>query len=184
MRSLRALALFVILLAFWQSLSGRIDPLFITLGVISAAGSTWLGLRTLESVLGPHDQTPLINVWHLLSFVAWLFTRIPPAGLTIARVVIDPTRPPRPGVVRFHTNLPGPAARTILATAITIVPGTITVNVEGSEFTVHAFTPEAVIDLATAEVQGRIARIFRAEPDRPPTMVWEPVHDELPEEVR
>jgi multicomponent Na+:H+ antiporter subunit E len=184
MRSLRALAMFITLLVFWLALSGRLDPLFIVLGVVSAAGSTWLGVRTLESVLGRADEVPRIHLWYLLTFVAWLITRIPPAGLTIARVVIDPTRPPRPGVVRFHTSLPGPAARTILATAITIVPGTITVNVEGSEFTVHAFTPEAVVDLATAEVQARIARIFRAEPDTPPTMVWEPVHDELPEEVR
>ena len=184
MRNLRAVAMFLTLLAFWQALSGRIDPLFITLGVLSATASTWLGMRTLESVLGPHDDTPRINLWHLVSFVLWLLTRIPPAGLTIARVVIDPRRAPRPGMVRFHTSLPGPAARTILATSITIVPGTITVNVEDDEFTVHAFTPEAVIDLATAEVQARIARIFRATPDRPPTMMWEPVHDELPEEVR
>ncbi|MCC5950306.1 MAG: Na+/H+ antiporter subunit E [Nitriliruptoraceae bacterium] len=183
MRSMRALALFLSLFAFWSALSGRLDPLFIVLGVLSAAGCTWLGVRTLESVIGPHDATPKVHLWHLFTFLVWLLTRIPPAGLSIARVVLDPTRPPRPGVVRFHTQLPGPAARTLLATAITVVPGTITVNVEGSEFTVHAFSPKAAEDLATAETQNRIARAFNAPSEPPPRMTWDPIHDELPEEV-
>lgn len=183
MRSLRAVALFVALFGFWTALSGRLDPLFIVLGVLSAAACTWLGVRTLTSVVEERETTPRINIWHLVSFLVWLLLRIPPAGMSIARVVLDPTRPPRPGVVRFTTDLPGPAARTLLATAITVVPGTITVNVEGREFTVHAFTPQAAEDLATAEVQNRIGRAFNAPPEQPPRMTWEPIHDELPEEI-
>lgn len=182
MRRARALGLFISLFAFWSALSGRLDPLFIVLGLLSAAGCTWLGMRTIDCAVG-NERTASVDLVALVSFLVWLLLRIPPAGLAIARVVLDPTRPPRPGVVTFRTQLPGPAARTILATAITIVPGTITVNVEDDEFTVHAFTPQAAEDLATAEAQGRIARIFRAEPEPPPVMTWDPVHDALPEEV-
>jgi multicomponent Na+:H+ antiporter subunit E len=96
--------------------------------------------------------------------------------------VLDPRRPPRPGVVHFRTGLRSPAARTLLATSITLVPGTITLNVDGDEFIVHAFTPANMSDLASADAQARIARIFGVPADEPPVLRWEPVHDALPED--
>jgi multicomponent Na+:H+ antiporter subunit E len=182
MRALRALLMFAALLAFWQTLSARVDPLFLVLGVLSAAGSTWFASRLIEPVVGSPEHTPRIDLWHLTRFLVWLLLRIPPAGVAIARVVLDPRRPPRPGVFRFRTGLASPAARTLLANAITLVPGTMTLNVEEDEFTVHAFTPDAAADLATAAMQRRIALAFRQPADQPPAMVWDPVHDELPDD--
>ncbi len=182
MRKLRAIMLFVALLVFWQALSARIDPLFMVLGVLSAALSTWLGVRLIDAVVGSAEYTPRIHLGYLLLYLGWLLMQIPPAGVQVARVVLDPRRPPRPGVVRFRTELSSPAARTLLANSITLVPGTMTLNVEGREFTVHAFTPDSAEDLATAAMQGRIARAFRTEPEPPPQMIWQPIHDELPEE--
>ena len=182
MRSLRALALFVSLLAFWQALSARIDPLFIAMGVVGAATVTWFSLRLIEVVVGPPGTRPPLHLGHLLRFLIWLLLRIPPAGVAVAWVVVNPRRPPRPGVVHFRTGLESPAARTVLANSITLVPGTMTLNVDEDEFTVHAFTPASVADLASARAQTLIAKAFRVPPDEPPEMVWEPLHDELPEE--
>lgn len=183
MRAIRTGTLFVVLLAFWLVLSGRLDPVFVVLGIVSSVAVTWFATRLLDGVIGPADATPRVSLFHLVSFFVWLLAQIPPAGLVIARVVIDQRRPPRPGVVRFRTRLQSPAARTLLANAITLVPGTITLNVEGDEFTVHAFTPGAMLDLYTATTQHRIARAFREPMDDPPVLVWEPIHDELPEMV-
>ncbi len=182
MRITRAVVLFVTLLLFWQALSARVDPLFIALGVLSAAFTTWYSLRLLENVVGSAADTPRIHLGHLTWFLVWLVFQIPPAGIQIARVVLDPRRPPRPGVVHFHTTLRSPAARTLLANAITLVPGTMTVNVDGGEFTVHAFTPDTTEDLVNAKMQGMIAKAFRQDPEPPPRMYWEPIHDELPED--
>jgi multicomponent Na+:H+ antiporter subunit E len=181
LRIIRVVALFAALLAFWLLLSGRLDPLFLVIGVASAAAVTWFASRLLDGVLGPADRTPRVSLWHLTTFFVWLLAQIPPAGLVIARVVIDQGRPPRPGVARFTTRLQSPAARTLLANAITLVPGTMTLNVEGDELTVHAFTPDAMYDLYTAATQRRIARAFREPLDDPPELIWEPIHDELPE---
>jgi multicomponent Na+:H+ antiporter subunit E len=182
MRTLRAAVLFVLLLAFWQALSARVDPLFIGLGVLSAAAGTWFGTRLIDGVLGLREDAAPIDVWQLALYLVWLLGRIPPAGLAIARVVLDPRHPPRPGVMRFRTTLRSPAAKALLANSITLVPGTITLNVERDEFTVHAFTPDTVLDLATAATQRRIAKVFREPPEDPPELIWEIVHDELPEE--
>ena len=182
MRAVRAVVLFVLLLGFWQALSARLDPLFLSLGVLSAAAVSWSSLWLIEQVLGDRGDTPRISLVSLLAYGAWLLPRIIQSGIWVAVVVLDPRRPPRPGVVHFRTGLQSPAARTLLATSITLVPGTITLNVDGDEFIVHAFTPDNVADLASADAQARIARIFGVPADGPPVLRWEPVHDALPED--
>ncbi|MFO7779523.1 MAG: Na+/H+ antiporter subunit E [Nitriliruptoraceae bacterium] len=177
MRTLRALVLFALLLGFWQLLSWRIDPLFLVMGVISAAVLTAFSLWLMEHVIGPREGEPRLSMARLLVYLAWLLPRIFASGFAVARVVLDPRLSPRPGVVRFTTNLQSPAARTMLANSITLTPGTITLNVDGDEFTVHAFTVGSVADLAQAAMQARIARVFGVPADAPPRMRWDPVND-------
>ena len=184
MNRMRPVLLFVALLTFWVLLSGRLDPLVLGMGLLSALLVTRFGVPLLTEVLGAPEDTPTVDLLRLTAYIAWLLTRIPSAALDVALSILLPSRAPQPGVVRFTTGLYSPAARTLLANSITLVPGTMTLSVDGGEFVVHALSPRATKDLASAEVQRRIARIFRSEPDAPPTMRWDPLRPELPEEPR
>ena len=178
----RPVVLFLALFGFWSVLSYRLDPIFIVLGIGSAALVTRYAIPILTEVLGPPETTPRVSTLRLLTYLAWLVTRIPPAAIDVAASILIPSRAPRPGVVRFTTGLYSPAARTLLANSITLVPGTMTLSVDGGEFVVHALNPRSVRDLASAETQRRIARIFNIPPDEPPVMRWDPLRTELPEE--
>jgi multicomponent Na+:H+ antiporter subunit E len=182
MRSVRAAVLFTLLLGFWVLLSGKFEALFIGMGIVSALMVTRLAVPLLEDVLGSARETPRLDLLQLLRYLAWLISRVPPAGIDVALSILLPSRSPKPGVVRFQTDLHSPAARTLLANSITLVPGTMTLEVEGGTFVVHALNPRAAADLATADMQSRIARVFRLEPDAPPTMRWDPLRSELPED--
>lgn len=182
MTRIRPFLLFAALLAFWSALSGRLDPLFIGMGFVSALIVTRFSVPLLTEVLGRTAETPRVDLLRLTLYLAWLVTRIPPAAIEVARIIVLPSRTARPGVVRFTTGLHSPAARTLLANSITLVPGTMTLSVDGGEFVVHALDPRAAASLASAEVQQRIARIFRTEADEPPVMRWDPLRLALPEE--
>jgi multicomponent Na+:H+ antiporter subunit E len=182
LRTLRAATLFVLLLGFWFLLSGKVEGLFLGMGLIAALIVTWLSVPLLEDVLGRAVDTPRIDLLHLAGYLLWLVSRIPPAGIDVALSVLVPARKPQPGVVRFRTGLHSPAARTLLANSITLVPGTMTLEVDGGDFIVHALNPKAAEDLATGEMQRRIARVFRLTPDAPPVMRWDPVRLALPRE--
>jgi len=184
MNRMRPILLFIALLAFWTLLSGRLDPLFLGMGIVSALVVTRFGVPLLTEVLGSPEDTPTVDLLRLAAYIAWLLARVPGAAFDVALSILLPSRSPQPGVVRFTTGLHSPAARTLLANSITLVPGTMTLSVDGGEFVVHALSPQAAQGLASAEVQRRIARIFRAEPDAPPVMRWDPVRLELPEEPR
>jgi multicomponent Na+:H+ antiporter subunit E len=176
MKLVRFLVLFALLLGFWFTLSEQYNVLFISMGVASAALSAWFGGRLFDSAMGRPGEHPVINPLQLLVYIGWLLTRIVPSAIDVSTTVLLPARDPQPGMVRFRTDLTSPAARTMLATSITLVPGTMTVDVDGDEFTVHSFTPDAADDLATAVLQNRIAKVFRDGSQPRPEMVWESDH--------
>jgi multicomponent Na+:H+ antiporter subunit E len=184
MNRLRPVLLFIALLAFWFALSGKAQPLFIAMGLVSALIVTRFSVPLLTEVLGAPEDTPTLNLVRLVAYFGWLITRIPPAAVDVALSILMPSRRPQPGVVRFRTGLHSPAARTLLANSITLVPGTMTLSVDGGEFVVHALSPRSTRDLANGETQRRIARVFRVPPDDAPIMRWDALRPELPEEPR
>lgn len=167
----------MVLLAFWFALSWRASALFVVFGVTSAVLVTAATHRALASVLGPVVGglvgAPARAV-RFVGYVAWLLTRIPPSAWDVARHSLRRTPTCDPRVVVLRTRLASPVARALLANSISVVPGTITLDVEGDRFTVHAFTPSAADDLVTAELQNRIGRVFGQPPEPPPDVAWDP----------
>jgi multicomponent Na+:H+ antiporter subunit E len=176
MRIVRHLVLFAVLLAFWQLLSGRLDPLFIGLGIASSAVVTVAAGRGIERTIGSAESHPRVRVLRLVPYSLWLLQRMIASAAQIAYIVINPRVPPEPGIVRLPCELRSPAARAVLANSITLVPGTMTLEMTEHEITVHSFTPDAVEDLATAEMQNRIAAAFGDAEQHPPQLVWESGH--------
>ncbi len=173
MRLLRNAVLFTLLLGFWITLSGHLDPLFLGMGVVSAAVCTWFGGRLLEPTVGDPTMHRRVHLFWLLIYVAWMLGRMVVGAAQVARIVLDPRHPPQPGILRFRTNLQSPAARTMFANSITLVPGTLTLELEQDRLTVHSFTPSAVDDITAARMQNRVAAVFR-EPDQPaPEVDWD-----------
>lgn len=169
---------FVLLLGFWLAISGQYDVLFIGMGVASAAVVTALTHRYVATNLGPSRGlgTTWLRTWRSVRYALWLLTRIPPAGLLVAYVVLRPGLPVEPYVIRFVTHLESPVARTTLANSITLTPGTLTLDVDPDtrEFTVHCFVPETAEDLVSGEMANRVGKLFLQEPAPPPAVTWEP----------
>ncbi len=175
------IGLFLALLAFWLVLTDQYQPLYLSLGVLSAAGVAWLLGDFFGQALGapqPLARLPL-RLWRLLVFAVWLLGRMLKSSIEVAVVVLDPRLPTEPGFVRFRTGLRSPLARSTLANAITLVPGTLTVRVRGDELLIHALWPAAADDVRTGELQRRIAALFLEEPDpQPVETTWEPAEEE------
>ena len=58
----------------------------------------------------------------------------------------------RPQIVRFRTRLRGDVARVFLGNAITLTPGTITLDIDDDEFVVHALSDVAAASLRSGEM--------------------------------
>ncbi|MFC1679794.1 Na+/H+ antiporter subunit E [Elusimicrobiota bacterium] len=158
----------ILLFVFWLVLSGKFDAFHMTLGALSAVGVAWsthrLGLLA-EPVAGLHAGT-----WTRWPFyLPWLIWQIFDSALQVAYVVLHPKMPINPRLIRFKCDLPNVVAHLTLANSITLTPGTVTLNVEGDEYTVHALTPAAGDALTPpkgeGEMQRRVATLFEKSRD-------------------
>jgi multicomponent Na+:H+ antiporter subunit E len=170
-----ALVEFVVLFGFWLVLSDQRSALLLGLGALSAALVTLATHRIVGTVLvsvGAGAPRRLRRLWWFVVFLGWLLVRIVAASIQVAYFALNPRLPFEPAFVRFHTQMERPLGRVFLAVAITVVPGTLTVHLEGDEFLVHAAIPSAVDDLVDARMQNMIARFIGEDPEPPPELEW------------
>lgn len=156
---------FLVLFAFWITLSGRFEPLFLGLGVLTALVVTALTHEIAGTCLRsdiahlPAARIPLAVV-RGVGFAGWMAGRVFVSSLQLAAIAVSPRMPLEPCVLRFHTELRSPLARTVLANSISLVPGTLTVDIDGDLFVVHALAPSQAEDLIEGRMQNRVAAVF------------------------
>jgi multicomponent Na+:H+ antiporter subunit E len=153
-----------ILFTFWVVLSGKLDALHLAMGVLSAGFVAWATrpLLALPPLLGGAGPAPVLSS-RFLVYVAWLAGQILVASVQVAYVVLHPRLPIAPRVVRLAVPLPHNLARLTLANSITLTPGTVTLDVEGNEYVVHALTGASARSVsAGGGIPRRVRSLFGA----------------------
>ncbi len=141
------------LFAVWLLLSGHYTPLLLTLGLLSTLLVVFIAARA--ELIDHEMQLVLIKPGVLLYWV-WLGGEIVKANIDVCRRILDPRLPISPRMIRVRATQKSELGRVTYANSITLVPGTVTVSVEGDRFTVHALTREAADDLEGGELNRRV----------------------------
>lgn len=150
---------FVLLFAVWWLL---------TLGDTSglAMGAVVAGLVALVSLRlflpAPYRLHPVA----LLQFSGYFLTRSVVAGLDVALRLLSPSLPVNPGEVKVTSRLPGEGPRALLANTLSLMPGTLCVNLEDNQLRVHCLNIEAPIEQDIRNTEQRIAEVFGLQLDR------------------
>lgn len=152
-----AVGLLTILAAVWLLWSGHYDsPLLLGLGGVSLALVLFIALRMrIVDDEGVPIQLPL----GLVRYVPWLVFEIVKANVDVALRILRPGLPIRPRVIRVRAGQRTDIGRVIYANSITLTPGTVTIDTEGDDITVHALTEEAAEGVLTGEMDRRVARV-------------------------
>lgn len=148
----------ILFAAAWLLWSGHYTPLLLALGAVSCALTLWLAKRmgffatdvyTLN--LGPR----------LVLFWLWLLVEIARANFAVARVVLGRRLRVAPSVVTVDAADLPPPVQAILANAITLTPGTLSLDINGGRIRVHCLTKEMADDLRDGEMLRRARRLLR-----------------------
>jgi len=130
-----SLRLFATLLVFWLLLNGSLAPDVLAIGVVVAGAIVLLFSGSL-SVLSGHRLTPDALI-ATLRFVGLFLRELVRANIAMAALVLNPRLPVAPALVKVRTRLTDPVARLLLANAISLTPGTLTVEIAGEWLYVH-----------------------------------------------
>ena len=139
--------LLLLLFTFWIILNGKITLEIILFGIFLTAGigliSNVLFHYTLKKEWRYLKKAPLF-----VGYVYILLREIVLASLQVMKVILSPEIKIEPALVKVHSGLKTEFGNFILANSITMTPGTITVSVDGDEFTVHCLSGE-YLDIST-----------------------------------
>jgi multicomponent Na+:H+ antiporter subunit E len=81
------------------------------------------------------------------------------SNLRLAAVVLSPSLPIKPGIVKVRTRLKSRMGRLMLANSITLTPGTLTVEMDGEWLYIHWVSVQSPdIEAATAEIVAGFER--------------------------
>ncbi|MEW6263682.1 MAG: Na+/H+ antiporter subunit E [Thermodesulfobacteriota bacterium] len=150
---------FLILVAFWIFMSGLFDIWHFGLGLLSCALVAYMSSDLLFKKFRTGKR--LKEGAAFVAYLPWLFYQIFLANVYVVKVALGPNLSDKifPHIVKFKTRLKSEMAVTTFANSITLTPGTITVQIEGRYFFVHALDL-ALADSLPGEMEERIAKIY------------------------
>lgn len=158
-------SLFLLLCLTWWLLSGHGGWLLPALGLASVALATWLSWR-MDVV--DRESHPLHLSARLIRFWAWLLREIVVANAQVVRLVLSPRAALRPQVLEVATRQRSVLGRVVLGNAITLTPGTVTLDLRGNRLLVHALTPASAEDVRAGVIDRRVPGDVEEPIDLPP----------------
>jgi len=87
-----------------------------------------------------HEGLPIDLGGRFWLYLPWLMKEIFVCNVRVARIILSPSLPIDPILVKYHASQRTDLGRAIYANSITLTPGTITTWVDGDVLDVHSLT--------------------------------------------
>ena len=152
----RGLSLTVALAVLWLLFSGHYDAWFLVLGTVSVFLSVYLASRmqVIDHEGAPHHITVAAA-----AYMPWLMWEIIKSNVGVARIIMTPSLPISPRTFRVKSSQRTAVGQVVYANSITLTPGTVTIDVVGSDFEIHALTSASAEEIRAGRMDRRVARM-------------------------
>ena len=151
-----AIKLILFLFAIWLLLSGHYTPLMLTLGLLS---SLLVVVLVTRANLIDQENQPIIIKPSVLFYWLWLGREIYRSNIDVARRILDPALPISPNIFTVRAGQKTELGRVTYANSITLIPGTVTMDVDEDTLIVHALTQAAATSLKNGDINRRVCDI-------------------------
>ena len=156
-RTRRTAVMFATLLLFWLMLMGRLTVDILVVGVLASLVIALLYPNGLSffTELRAAPEAFIAG----LRYYGYFFKELVKSNLRLTAIVLSPSLPIKPGIVKFRTRLKSRMGRLMLANSITLTPGTLTVEMDGEWMYVHWVSVQSTdVEAATAEIVAGFER--------------------------
>lgn len=138
----------------WVLLSGKGDIWHLGAGLVLAILIAWIAVR--------RSMAPPFPLLRLFQFLPWQLWQIFISNLRVARIVLSPSlRGLGPSFVVVPSSSRRNSELALLGMAITLTPGTLTVNVDQESMLVHALDEPSARDIEAGVMAQRVAEVFQ-----------------------
>jgi multicomponent Na+:H+ antiporter subunit E len=96
---------------------------------------------------------------YLIAYLPFFIKEVIKANVRIALIVLNPKLPIRPEIKRGRTRLASPHGRLVLSSSITLTPGTLTVDMNDDELSIHCVSTDKSAEEILRPFEKYIERI-------------------------
>lgn len=101
-----------------------------------------------------------LSITGLLRFLPYFFWNSLRGGFDVAVRALHPRLPINPALTRYGLRLDDPAARIVMANTVTLLPGTLSAELEGDVLHVHVLYQRGGIATMLETLERRVADLF------------------------
>ncbi len=143
--------LFFTLFLFWFLLNGSLALDTLAIGVLVSITITLLFKDSLSFFTEFRFNKKAVLAG--ISYYGYFFRELFKSNLKLASIIVTPSLPINPGIVRVKTCLTSRMGRLMLANSITMTPGTLTVEISDEWLYIHCVDIKSTeLDAATNEI--------------------------------
>lgn len=159
----RFLFTFIIFFLVWLGFTTSFNLQELLAGVVISLLITILSYKTFTDYgLSFFQPKKLFNI---VKFIIVFLVALIKSNFDVARRVINPKLPINPGIVAYQTKLKSDTAKVFLANAITLTPGTLSVDVIDDILYIHwidviSKDPKVIFDEIGADFERILKEIF------------------------
>lgn len=150
------LYLAIALAAVWLLNSGHYNSLLLCLGALSIALVVWIAHK-MDVV--DHEGQPINATIKMPVYFVWLLKEIVLSNIDVVKRIWLAPNSISPTVATLPLSQKEDMGRVIYANSITLTPGTVTLDLDDKEVTVHALTKEGLESLEEGEMDRRVSQL-------------------------
>lgn len=106
-----------------------------------------------------HETHPIHLAPGVITYFPWLVWEIVLANWDVAKAILKNDSSLRPRLMRIHSTQVSEIGRVTYANSITLTPGTVTLDAEGTEFLIHSLTQGSKEGLETGDMDRRVTAL-------------------------
>ena len=138
--------MYLLYFLLWIIYNGNVTVEICLFGMVIAAAIFAFTCRFMDYSIKKEKQN-LKKVFLFIRYVCVLVMEIVKANFTVIHMILSEEEEVEPALVNFTSDMQTPAGKALLANAITLTPGTITVSLEDSEYVVHCLDKELAMGM-------------------------------------
>jgi multicomponent Na+:H+ antiporter subunit E len=128
--------MFLLYFALWVIFNGNITLEICLFGVVIAAVMFAFTCKFMDYSI-EKEKHVIRKSYCFVQYVCVLVNEIIKANFAVIHMILSEQEELEPVLVHFHSDMKSTEGKALLANAITLTPGTITVSLEESEYVVH-----------------------------------------------
>ena len=150
--------MYILFLLAWIIFNGNITLEIMIFGVIIAFVMLAFMCKFMDYSLKKEFNVYKKSIW-FLAFIALLIREIVKANLAIIPKILTVEEEMEPVIVSFRTSLKSDFTKMLLANAITLTPGTITVSLEDDEYMIHCLDTSLAEGLENSDFEKALMKL-------------------------